>query len=682
MGRLWSSQKQFGEAIKEHGAAVDLARQIGERLVEAVSLLNIGRAYADSGQVDAARESFRQGLALVTSVGDKTMETVGLHGLAECALMQGELATARENIERALEIVESGRVQIGSHELRSAYSASVYQFYALYVDVLMVLSRDPSTEGLAELALRTNERLKARSLVEMLTDAEQDATTDSEPRGKSLINSIKAKLEELSEQRSHAGLANAQVAGQEALRDLIATETEYDRALQQLSESRDSFESKYPTPLSLNEIREQVLDDESIILSFMFNERKGHLWLATKETLRSFELPDRRQIEGYVSRAYKCLTARNVYRAGEVRAERNARIASADLEFVGAGNKLSELVLAPVRRYLDKKRLLIVADGALLHLPIGILPLPGCEGEYVPVVRDYEVVVLPSASLIGHFRAQPTCEKSPSTRIAVFADPVFSADDTRMLTTNATAKTVSRAPRFDVDNDEIIGALRTAAAQRTGRGAQSLPRLPGTRTEASAICALASGSNTVTALDFDACLTRALDTDVADSQILHFATHGFLDDEHASLSGIVLSLVRKDGSPQSGFLSSSHLVSRRFNSQLAVLSACRTGMGREVTGDGVLGLPRAFMFSGVHRLVVTMWAVDDLATSQFMTSFYRELLGSRWASPASALRNAQLMMMSSEFGSPYFWGAFSFCGDWKSFRLSEATTEPPSVPPS
>jgi CHAT domain-containing protein/Tfp pilus assembly protein PilF len=668
VGRLFSSQRRFLEAIAEYEATIELAREIGERRVEAVSLLNLGRAYVDSGQLEPAIQSFSEGLALVTEVGDKAMEVVGLHGLAECAYAQGQSFAAREKIELALEIIESERSHISSHELRTAYSASAYQFYSLYVDILMTLDKGQPNHGFAELALKTNERLKARSLFEMLAEARNDVE-GSETRLVSLVNSIRAKLEQLSEERVRAELLNSNQE-QKVVEELVAAETEYDRAVQRLGNSRRSFENAYPPPLSIEDIRRQVLDDESILLSFMFNERKGHLWIVSRDAFYSLPLPNRSEIDNSVSIVYRSLIARTLFIPGETQNARAARIAAADLDFLPAAKELSASILGPARKYLNRRRLLVVADGPLLHLPMAVLPLSTSNSDYVPIVYDHEVIALPSASLVGQLRTQFEHESSHPKQISIFADPVFSAEDTRLHL----AKTLRGPNRVQpyLDNGDVHEAIRNAAEWRGGaKSASLLPRLPGTRTEAMAISALVSENNRLLALDFDASLNRLLETDVANSQILHFATHGILDPEHANLSGIMLSLFQKDGSRQAGFLSARHVLSKRFNSSLAVLSACRTGIGREIVGDGLVGLPRAFMFSGVRRLLVTMWAVDDAATSDFMAAFYRELLGSANADPSSVLRTTQLQTMKhSERSFPYFWGAFSLYGDWKPFRLA------------
>lgn len=148
-------------------------------------------------------------------------------------------------------------------------------------------------------------------------------------------------------------------------------------------------------------------------------------------------------------------------------------------------------------------------------------------------------------------------------------------------------------------------------------------------------------------------------------QVIHFATHGILNTEYPELSGVVFSLVDEKGNPINGFLRLHEIFNLELNANLVVISACETGLGKEIKGEGLVGLTRGFMYAGSPRILVSLWKVSDAATSEMMQRFYR-LLWEEKLSPAIALRQAQLEMQTeTPWVSPYYWSAFVLQGDWQ-----------------
>src|SRR5262249_20120798 len=194
-------------------------------------------------------------------------------------------------------------------------------------------------------------------------------------------------------------------------------------------------------------------------------------------------------------------------------------------------------------------------------------------------------------------------------------------------------------------NETDIGFLQmTRSGRETGViGAEGgFGRLLSTRREAAAISALVPERERMQALDFDASRTTALRPELGEYRIVHFAAHGMLNNVHPELSGIVLSLVDKDGQPQDGFLRLQDIYNLKLPAELVVLSACQTGLGKEIKGEGLIGLARGFMYAGAPRIVASLWKVDDRATSELMRRFYQGMLGPEALRPAAALRQAQL----------------------------------------
>ncbi len=190
-------------------------------------------------------------------------------------------------------------------------------------------------------------------------------------------------------------------------------------------------------------------------------------------------------------------------------------------------------------------------------------------------------------------------------------------------------------------------------------------RLPGTRQEAEQILALVPANERSHTFDFAATRAAVTSPNLSQYRIIHFATHGILNSVNPEFSGVVLSLVDAKGAPQNGFLRLNEIFNLNLPAELVVLSACQTGLGEQVRGEGVVGLTRGFMYAGAPRVVVSLWSVDDRATAELMTKFYTGML-KKGLKPAAALRAAQIEVWNQDkWKSPYYWAAFGLQGEWR-----------------
>jgi CHAT domain-containing protein len=198
-----------------------------------------------------------------------------------------------------------------------------------------------------------------------------------------------------------------------------------------------------------------------------------------------------------------------------------------------------------------------------------------------------------------------------------------------------------------------------------------LSRLKKTAEEAEAIRNVAADGQTTIAMGFDASRERVLAGNLAEHSIVHFATHGLLNEETPELSGVVLSLVDEQGKEQNGFLRLHEIFNLNLPVEMVVLSACQTGLGKKIKGEGLVGLTRGFMYAGAPRVVASLWLVDDEATALLMSSFYRNMLRGK-LSPAAALRAAQNeLRQQKDWQSPKYWAGFVLQGEWRNFAPSK-----------
>jgi CHAT domain-containing protein len=320
------------------------------------------------------------------------------------------------------------------------------------------------------------------------------------------------------------------------------------------------------------------------------------------------------------------------------------------------------MLLGPVAAALGRKRLIIVGDGALQYIPFGALPAPRTIGGTHPLIVDHEIVTLPSASVL-HVLRRELGDRSPAPKaVAVLADPVFSTDDPRFQRTRPRLPGQIGPESVSANQSRPPSDVQRSAAES---GVTRFERLRFSRQEADAVAALAPANASLKATDFAASRATATSAELGGYRIVHFATHGLVNNHNPELSGIVLSLVDEAGRPQDGFLRLHDIYNLKLGADLVVLSACRTALGKEIRGEGLVGLTRGFMYAGAPRILASLWNVDDRATAQLMRQLYVSVLKQN-QTPAAALRAAQVAMWkSSRWRSPYYWAAFVMQGEWR-----------------
>lgn len=685
IGYTYNLMGEYQKALEFYDPSLALRRAIGDRYGVAVSLSNMGVAYGSMGEREKALDSLNQALQLYRDVKSPSGEANALYRIARVERDSGATSEALAHIEAALSLVEGMRTRVASQQLRASYFASVQDDYELYIDLLMRLHREHPGEGFDARALQASERARARGLLELLAEARADIRQGADPRLLEREHSLEQALaSKAAGQMRLLGRRHTDEQAQAAAKEIDALTTEYEQVEAQIRETSPRYAAlTQPAPLSLKEIQEQLLDADTLLVEYSLGNDRSYVWAVTPTSVVSYELPKRAGIETEARHLYDLLTARNMRRAGETAEQRRARVADADAQYAAAASHLSGMVLAPLAAQLGRsKRLLVVSDGALSYVPFAALPDPaalkGRDGGIQPLVATYEIVNLPSASVLMAERRAAAGRKQPTQTLAVLADPVFEETDPRVAAVvKKQGKSVVGIAQASAPGSRV--AIRKPAAQpamsaveQAARdvgadegGLLHIRRLPFSRLEADSIIALAPPKEELKAVDFRASRQTAMSAELVRYRIVHFATHGFLDNEHPELSGIVLSLIDERGQPVDGFLRLHEIYNLRLPADLVVLSACQTGLGKQIKGEGLVGLVRGFMYAGAERVTASLWRVDDEATAELMRAFYGRMLkgGMR---PAAALRAAQTeVARERRWRSPYYWAAFELQGEWK-----------------
>ncbi|HEY3571973.1 MAG TPA: CHAT domain-containing tetratricopeptide repeat protein [Thermoanaerobaculia bacterium] len=646
---LYIKLHQPDRAVEQSRQALLLAQGFPDREVNA--LFALGRAHQELGDWRAAREELERALSLARSRGDRAREAeIGLI-LAWAERDGGDLAAAREQVHSAVELLESLRTRVLDPRLRTSFLATKQDFYEFYIDSLMSLQR-PSE------ALQISERARARSLLDILTESGADLRKGADPALVDRERRLRDRINVLDRNRF-----NLQAEAKPDPRKLAEAERQLEQALDEYNQVQADLRASSPSyaaltqpqPLSVAEIQAQILDGKALLLEYALGAKRSFLWVVTPDSIRSFELPRREQIEKTARRYYELLTARNERRPAESLQAWKQRVDRSDQDAGRVGRDLYRLLLGPAERLLGDHPLLIVADGALQYIPFAALPVPSSGA---PLVTRHEVVSLPSASALAALRREVLGRSRAPKTLAVFADPVFQATDPRLTHRS------DKLDRMSLASTATRGWAPTEERQAGGER-PSFRRLLSSRKEAETLSSLVPRDQLSLAIGFDASRARATAPELAQYRNVHFATHGVLDSRRPELSKLVLSLYDEKGKSEDGFLRLNDIYSLHLNADLVVLSACQTALGKEIRGEGLIGLTRGFMDAGAARVVASLWSVEDRATAELMGSFYRAMLREK-LSPAAALRQAQIRMASTPgHQSPYFWAGFALQGEWK-----------------
>ena len=619
--------------------ALAAARTSENRRSVTVALEGLGDASFRSGQVDEARAYFRNALGEATAIQSPREQAISGMGLARAEMAAGDLEDASIHARAALRALESERSGLSSPEVRASYLSTAGDDYRAGVEILMALDGRKPHAGFAEEAFSISERGRARSLLDALSAARVKVGPDAGAGLRDAESSGRALLDEKAEYlirllaRKHT---DAQAAAAEA--ELARAEDLYKQAQQKVWRASPRYaELVRGSPAGIAEVQ-KAMPDGAVLLEYSLGETASVVWIVTKSSAHAEGLAPRKEIEPLALAAVNALTEPGKSPAGESIAGRKDRLQRAAAEFSKTSAELSRRLWPASLSGMKATRIWVVPDGALQYVPFAALPHGGA-----PVVDSVEVSTLPSASAMLYLRSRV---RAPIEKVAVFADPVFSADDPRVRggVTAAAADSLPvafRAADFDLE---------------------SLHRLRFSRQEAEEIAAVSGSARVRVETDFAANRENALSAASSKVSILHFATHALLDEKRPELSGIVLSLVGPDGRPRNGFLRLVDIYQWKISAQLVVLSACRTALGTRQENEGQIGLVRGFFYAGASDVLATLWSVDDRATAVFMAKFYQALLRDK-LSPSAALRRAQNeIRKDSRWSDPFYWSGFSLIG--------------------
>jgi CHAT domain-containing protein len=610
-------------------------------LLRADALHEQGRIALAREEPESAAEKFTRALRIYEAFRLTGRQADALNGLSLAARDRGQVIDAVELGEESLRHIEGLRTEVAEPELRAFYAAARRGYYDAQISLLMDLwiSSEPANERYLRTAFGVSERARARMTAELLTEAAVDLRKGLGEVATSRRHELIEQLAELRYQRDQT-LAVAELAGKADDRlaalvsEMAAIEHELNLIDTEMRRAQPvAAEIHSPTLLDAQSAQAQ-LDNDTVLLQYALAPERSYAWIVSRDAITGVELADGATIEATARAAFEDL--RLPQSSPVNRARRDDQLA-----------RLSALVWEPVAAHVKRGRVLIAADGALQYIPFGILARDADSAE--PLISADAIVTIPSMSVLAAQRSR--LPAAPATRtVVVIADPVFDAD-----------------PRLsDLPGEPVTLAqnVQELAGNTDKTRLDELRRLPYTGREADGISGLVPDDARTVLIGFDANREAVLGLDLSQYRYVHFATHGLIDSRYPGLSGVALSKFDAAGAPREFLLRLDDIYGLRLNADLVVLSACDTALGREIRGEGLIGLTQGFLYAGARSLVVSLWQVPDRATAELMTRFYRFMFRDGLG-PASALREAQLDIAAERrWRDPYFWAGMLLVGDW------------------
>ena len=643
-------------AAREHGArALAMWTEVAPRsMAHADCLHSLGNIARAEGDVAAARNYYLQALAIQALRAPNALATIdSLQTLADVSMVEKNLVAALDYATRAWSLVRAQAVLVAGDEARQAFAAAYHSFATQTVRIQIAAGR-------TEAAFATLEESRAQALLQIIagrgvarrltapeTQQRYDrAQSDANRAGLALERAggaeadarmaLELEVTQLSaaavvdEKRGILGDAHDKAVDADRVytRARIEAEARWADLLR-------SLEPVIPAPLSLAEAR-LTLPANTLLAAFAVGDETSVLFLIAGDgRLDAFDLQlGAREIEARTNLLRRAI--------GVDPATRGLTPAMPDALRIQASRDLFRKLFPPAARdaIARANRLVLSPDGVLWDLPFAAL-VTNENGTASYLGLQKPLSYTQSLTTLAQ-RARRTA--SAATEVLIVGNPLYE----RATTSN------------------LAATSRAAGEPASMSAAGAAPRpLPFAEQEAKQIAALYKAHASVGAEPTEAWVRERIDR----ARIVHLATHGYFNPTRAVSSGVWLAVPPRDsGTSDDGTLQAWEVLTElRLQAEVVVLSACETGVGAKVPGEGLIGLTRAFQVAGAASVVATQWKVADRSSSQAMVAFHRALLGGK--TRGDALFQA-LRVVAAERATdhPYHWAGFMLVGDFGLLR--------------
>ncbi len=607
----YAALEQYQEAASFFERALKYAQAMHAR--EDLILGDYAWTQLQYGEAEKALDSVTRALTnLQKSGGSKHLESRFLATKAAAERTLGHNDEAVQSYRQAVAAVEEARLLSVPTEIsRAGIIASRHNVFTDAINFLLEQNQTGEALGIAE-------AYHARTFLDVLAESGEADKEELTPAQKSELDRFLAKI---------AGLQRELWKPELTAEAEKIFSTQLTRAEQELETVRLKIRRantryalvKYPQPLRPETIAKEIIPPDAALIEFVLGEKKSVAFVMAHGKLTSHLLPSAKEIERLIAQ-YNQLFSGKVYSLTAMQAIAKQK---------ALGQQIYKTLLQSIEPQIaSAKKLIIVPDGALSYLPFETL----VDDQKTPayLIERFAISYAPSASALATIRVRNQNDSPPILGLIAFGDPLYQE-----------------------------ASLKAPPA--TERGSE-LRQLPYTRAEVNEIAALFPAAQRKIFLGTDANEKMVKTEALQQYKYLHFAAHGNVDEAHPARSGIVLSHLSDP--TEDGTLQMSEIMQLKLNADLVTLSACRTGLGKLLHGEGIIGLTRAFLYAGANSVVVSLWNVNDVATASLMKSFYKNLQSG--LPKDEALRQAKLELLTGEkraWRHPYYWAPFVLIGE-------------------
>ncbi|MCK4647036.1 MAG: CHAT domain-containing protein [Candidatus Aminicenantes bacterium] len=627
IGFAYINLKKYSDALRCLKLGNKKAKKIDDFETMSMILTNMGIVHYNQGNYEESKRHYKKAIEFANKKRAGNVLWEAYFELGKCYEKIDDFPQAVKCYKESISTIDYIRSRIFLDTYKAGFVRDKLEVYEHLVDLLYQLNRNDPAKSYGKELFHIVERAKARAFLESLGESIINVKESLSPELKAREREISSRISLVMKRLSTSDLTKKM--RRKLFADLQYEEDEYMNLISKMRvEAPEIANLVSPEPCQVEQVQ-KLLDEKTALIEYFLGEQQSVVFSITKSDYEVFSLPSRSEIEKSIKAYLKILSDSPRGKFGGI----------------PASKRIYEKILSPTLENIPKsiENLIIVPDGMLYYLPFETL-MPDAQNQSSEnnyLIENYKVSYIPSSSALLFLSGMKTKHEG-SKGLLAFGNPSYTLGKSSKEEKNKTDVEIMRELYLEEGFD--------------------FSPLPYSKKEILEISKYFPEKKREIYVEKEAKEETFKNVSLKNYQVIHFACHGFMAEKFPFRSALVLSL---DEDPkEDGFLQVRELYNLRMKADLVVLSACQTGKGKLERGEGILGLPRIFFYTGARSVISTLWKITDESTAKFMDLFYRYLAEGN--DKSQALRLAKLEMIDSKYSHPFYWAAFVLNGDFNS----------------